>query len=426
MHKKIQELKVDEIFRLIVNDYFLRLESAVYPFPYSRKQMGHRMKSQKSRLDHNFKKFEKKYKPKEKVIQGRKVYEFSTTNLEVVHDISKLQHLTRELLILHKATHLLKRNVLIGLISQYDTFLTEVVRLCFEIRPELYDSLERTFTLKDIGMHKKIEDIRRRVLLQELDNFLRQSHDEQLSLLERRFDLKLIERLPNYGQFLEICERRNIYTHNDGKTTRKYLDICKKYSFSIEETEKDTLSIDENYLNKSRGLLFIYGLLIAYLAFRQLVRKNKTYTEDLDHELNDIVVNELMRRGENELSLIVFDFVSDIDKYSSETFKLHVVVNRALIFKITGQHKKVLEVLSEVTWETKSDDYRLAYSVLKDDHKESARLMNRIGKVDHMVEAYREWPLFYKFRKTKLFKNTYKAIFGTDFRPFRPCMDIQV
>jgi len=62
------------------------------------------------------------------------------------------------------------------------------------------------------------------------------------------------------------------------------------------------------------------------------------------------------------------------------------------------------------------DKFKLASEVLLDNFDNASKIMKKIGNAGDITQtAYRSWPLFTDFRKTELFKSTYKFVFDEDF-----------
>ena len=72
--------------------------------------------------------------------------------------------------------------------------------------------------------------------------------------------------------------------------------------------------------------------------------------------------------------------------------------------------------LQDVKWQAFHPKYLICLYVLRDNFEEASKLMKsnevtkEIGK-----EGFRTWPVFREFRKTELFKLTYKEIFDEEY-----------
>src|SRR6185312_7089415 len=128
---------------------------------------------------------------------------------------------------LHKSkpSEVIARSLFLGLFSAFDAFTGELLHALFSRKPELYGSLDRTLSLKEIMTARDIDAVKSAVLADQIEAFRRKSYSEQFSELERRFDLPLMS-FPSWRHFIEASQRRNLITHCDGVVSQQYIDQC--------------------------------------------------------------------------------------------------------------------------------------------------------------------------------------------------------
>jgi hypothetical protein len=105
---------------------------------------------------------------------------------------------------------------LMGLISAYDQFLSQLVKCVFFVRPAILSSSERNISFKDLMEIGSVEAARDRIIEKEVESVLRESHSRQIEWLERKLDVTLRKDLKIWSEFIEICERRNLISHTNG------------------------------------------------------------------------------------------------------------------------------------------------------------------------------------------------------------------
>ena len=71
-----------------------------------------------------------------------------------------------------------------------------------------------------------IEKIKSQFIEKEVESIRRESYIEQFNILENRFEIKTLKKFEEWSLFVEMAQRRNIMTHNDGVVSDQYLDIC--------------------------------------------------------------------------------------------------------------------------------------------------------------------------------------------------------
>ena len=94
---------------------------------------------------------------------------------------------------------------------------------------------------------------------------------------------------------------------------------------------------------------------------------------------------------------------------------LHFELNLAQAYKWSGNIEKCNETLTLRDYSELGDKYVLGHAILLDKFQNAADIMKKIGKNGEIGEIeYGNWPIFREFRKTKIFQDTFREIFGTD------------
>ena len=90
------------------------------------------------------------------------------------------------------------------------------------------------------------------------------------------------------------------------------------------------------------------------------------------------------------------------------------MLNKCIALKWSGGDYKSL--LASQDWEAFHPKYHLAIQVLNDDFAKASETMKSQDVVEAVEESgFKDWPLFRDFRKTDLFKDSFKEIFKKDF-----------
>jgi hypothetical protein len=131
------------------------------------------------------------------------------------------------------------RLFMMGLVSAYDSFLSQLIRCIFVTRPELLSSSERNISLKELTEIGSVEEARERIIDKEVESVIRDSHSQQIDWLERKLNMPLRKDLKIWPEFIEICERRNLLSHNNGEISAQYMAVCREHNVDtgyMEET----------------------------------------------------------------------------------------------------------------------------------------------------------------------------------------------
>jgi hypothetical protein len=95
---------------------------------------------------------------------------------------------------------------IIGLVSAYDVFLSNLIRCIFLVRPELLSSSERNISFKDLIEIGSVEAARERIIEKEVESVLRDNHSQQIDWLEKKLDTPLRKDL-KYGPISLSCAK---------------------------------------------------------------------------------------------------------------------------------------------------------------------------------------------------------------------------
>jgi hypothetical protein len=131
---------------------------------------------------------------------------------------------------------LLARSILIGLFSEYDSFIGNLLKAIYIKRPELYKAIKREVSLTDLLEFNNLEDVKKDMLEQEIDSFRRESYIDQFVALEKKFEIRTLREFSEWPAFVEFSQRRNVMTHNDGRVSQQYISICEREGVRLESS----------------------------------------------------------------------------------------------------------------------------------------------------------------------------------------------
>lgn len=249
----------------------------------------------------------------------------------------------------------------------------------------------------------------------EVESILRSSHSDQFKWMENAFGLTLTKDLKIWPVFIELTERRNLFVHTDGVVSTQYLSTCNKHRCTLDDgtEEGTTLWVKSSYFRQSHQCIFEIGTKLGHVLWRKLFPDQRGRA---DSNLINLTY-DLIDQGRYGLAICILDFAFEaIKKFSDEASKLSLLINRAQAYKWNGEEKRCKEILNQIDWSAKSDNFKLAHAVLSDGFVEAQKIMKQIGKSGSITsDYYRDWPLFKVFRESKEFLSTYSEIFGEEF-----------
>ena len=183
------------------------------------------------------------------------------------------------------------RSFFIGLFSEYDAFIGSLLQIIYARKPELYRTIKREIALTDLIEFEDLESVKRDMLEKEIDSIRRQSYVEQFATLERTFDLTL-RAFQEWPAFVEIGQRRNLMTHNDGQVSQQYLVICEREGFQFDPRPalRTKLTLTRDYLINSINVVSKVAFMLTHTLWRKLFPDDcKLADKELNNTLYDLL-----------------------------------------------------------------------------------------------------------------------------------------
>lgn len=307
---------------------------------------------------------------------------------------------------------LLPRNFAVSYVSEYDSFLGQLLKKILLFKPEIIDSKDKNISLSDLVTLGSVEAARERIIDKEVESVLRSSHSDQFTWMENVFSLALTKGLDSWPTFIELTERRNLFVHCDGIVSEQYLKVCEKYKVGV---SKDVfvghkLLADKKHLKNSYETLYEIGLKLSQVLWRKLAPNDIEKAEDsLSHFIYELLIEENYSLARNLL-----DFACcTLKKWNSESARLMYVINRAIAYKFSGKKEISVKILESQDWSACGENYQLCVAVLMDDFDKAKKLMLNIGSSGSVNEgSYLEWPCFKVFRESDEFTEAFTEVFG--------------
>jgi hypothetical protein len=240
---------------------------------------------------------------------------------------------------------------------------------------------------------------------------------DQFAALEKKFGLKTLHSFPEWGEFVEVTQRRNLVTHNGGIVTEQYLRVCTAEGCTFYKPPNigDKLDLDPKYVLRSLFLAQKVGFMLAHTLWKKVFPE---FDEQSGNAFNNAMY-ELLRNQHWRLAAELGQFgLSDNMKRNLSEVVLRIrVVNTAIGHKFSKNHHGCKSLLDTYDWSASIRDFQLAIAVLKGDFNAAIRIMKSIGQNGEYVKelSYHQWPLFRELRDSPEFQVAYKEIYGTDF-----------
>ncbi|MGI4750174.1 MAG: hypothetical protein ACRYFB_06040 [Janthinobacterium lividum] len=311
------------------------------------------------------------------------------------------------------ASVIIKRNFVVSLISQFDTYIGSLIKCIFLVRPDLINNSEKQLTYSQLRTFNNIDDAKEFIIEKEIETVLRESHTEQFRWFEKKLNINLLKDLPIWPTFIELTQRRNLFVHTNGIVSTQYINVCTENKVSMPKSISigDVLDVDIDYFERAFVCLFEIGLKLNQVLRRNLLPDN---IENADKSFLNISF-ELIQNNQYTLAKEIYDFADKyIKKYSNNDLALRIKLNRAQTYKWLDENEKCIDIVNSIDWSASGDLFKLASFVLRDDYLNAATTMRNIGDNSKVLEksAYNDWPIFKEFKKTTEFKSAFKEIYS--------------
>ena len=338
---------------------------------------------------------------------GEKSISVKDEEVRIFLKLSKNAHIS------NLASKIIPESLFVSLISHYDAFTNNLLKILFAIRPEYINNSERELTFSQLVDFESIELARNYIIEKEIETVLRKSHSEQFDYLEKKLDMPLRKNLPVWNQFIEITQRRNLFVHCDGIVSNQYLNTCKENKCDIKGIKlNQRLNANNKYFTKAYECLYEIGSKLTHTIWRKLLKED---IENADIKLNSICY-DLLNDRQFELADVLLEFAIKQNKHHNDASENRFIVNRALSLSLNTKNDEAEKIMNNKDWSASSDDFKLANFVIRKDYEKAYKLMKKIGADGEVnKEDYRSWPLFFQLRKEAKFKKTFKNIFKEDY-----------
>lgn len=301
-----------------------------------------------------------------------------------------------------------------ALVAVYDGFLSRLLKHIFSSNSALIGADNKQLTFAEIEKLGSIAAAKEYIIEREVERILRGSHAESSDELKAYFNINLQDEFPQYLLFLDICARRNLFTHNNGIVSQGYIDFCRHNGISLGRARVgEPLKMSAQDLKGAIEIFYELGVELVQVLWRKF---DKGTVRRADTALNDVAFN-LIQRDQYKLAIRLLNFAISLRGTPPERVRLMNIVNLANAYRLDGDEAKAKETLAGQDWSATSIEFRVSVASILGEWDEVAVLMHEVGSRHANIgrAEYRNWPVFEKLRETTQFKKAYEEIFGEPF-----------
>ena len=300
--------------------------------------------------------------------------------------------------------------ILLSLVATFDSFIADTLRIMLRSKPKWAIGSSKMISVKEILNMSSFDDVIRKFTDDEVDDLMRGSHDEQIEYIEKILHIDIRNHYEEWGEFIEIFERRNIISHGNYIINSHYVRNCNKHGFQVDEGQRGkNLSLDEEYLSRSSDRLLEFGLSLMFvLRLKHFKDSREIAYKELNNLTYELIKDRQSRVAAKLLNLALFKQTASV----SEEIRRTMTVNLANAYKKLGNDKMAQEVITGVDWSATRDEFQICVAAIQGDIERVVELMPKVVQGDLITKtAYREWPVFDWAREEETVREKFQEIY---------------
>ncbi|EID84450.1 hypothetical protein MSI_20960 [Treponema sp. JC4] len=312
------------------------------------------------------------------------------------------------------ACSIFPRMFIVTLLCQYDALIGSLVRLVLTNKPDILNGSEKTLTFKQLAEFKSMDEAKESIIAKEIETILRESHDVQLKWFENKLSIKLHEDKELISKFIEITERRNLFTHNNGIVNESYLSNCNRFGINPDVKIGDVLEVEPTYFSEAADCIMEIGIKLIVILWRKTIESEIEKTESVT---NQIAYGFIAEENYN-LALKILDFcLACFKPFKTSLNKLMIVMNKAQCLLWLKQEEQSKKLLDSQDWSLCTPQFILCKKVLERKFSEAIDILKtqdtQLDQIDLM-----SWPIFKEFREEQIFKDYYSEKYPNTIKDF--------
>ena len=300
--------------------------------------------------------------------------------------------------------------MVMGLISSYDALLTRLLKVVLNRHGEIFFTTKKSITFAELLKFDTMDDAKANLIDKEVEAVIRNSHHEQFKWMEENFSMKLRSGLDVWPRFIELCERRNLLTHNGGLASKQYIANCKEHKFDVSSIKVgDKLPVDAEYFSGAVDIIYEIGVKLCYVLWRKF---SKEEIGDADRAVNELCFDLIHGQAYNIAEAILrFTVIGFAGEHPQMVLSM-MTINLANAIRLQGRHEEAKKLLNARDWSGSDVSLKMGVAAVKGEVNSLVKFMKQIGNNGRNAENYRSWPIFRGMRRTHEFVAAFEEIFG--------------
>lgn len=302
--------------------------------------------------------------------------------------------------------------LLMGLVSQFDAFISSLIRELAIARPHILTDSKKEYKAHEIFEFSNLDEFRDNLLEKEIGSVLRGSHLDQITWLEKMLKVPLTKGLSILPDYIEIFERRNLLAHTNCIVSEQYLKNCKTAECNICFELGDKIDISLSYIEKSTEILMEMGLRLTQTIWRVVAKGDVSEDTKAGSALLNSVFELLCHERYSVAKSILIPSLNGPYNYPDSVVECMLQINLATANMLLGENDDAVEVVDKRDWRAYEPRIRIGVAAIKGDVDLVASLISEVP--DNLISSqnYLEWPVFALLRENEVFLEALEQKFG--------------
>lgn len=301
-----------------------------------------------------------------------------------------------------KSAHTMRRSTLGALISEYEVFLSDLLRIAAKIHPAIFVADDESIKLSEVEKFKSYQELKQSIVEKKVESFLHEkSHLEQIKWIEEKFGVNLTSNKSIISDFVEVCQRRHLVIHTGAIVSEKYIENCKAAGIPAANLPEigDELHVSNRYLRRATARIYLVGYFTGHILMQKLIPSfvSASYEGLIENS------HDFLSTGLTKMTRHLCEFGLAGKTKRARVNDASLTINLALSYylddlKEDEKQKAVSKALERYDWSDTSRLYLLAIACLNEDYCQ-LRSLTLAAKEDGLtkIEAL-TWTLFVKVR----------------------------
>ena len=301
--------------------------------------------------------------------------------------------------------------ILLSLVATFDSFIADTIRIVLRSQPKRVTESSKLISVKEVMQMSSFDDVIRKLTDDEVEDVMRGSHNNQIHFIEERLNISIRDHYKEWGEFIEIVERRNLIAHGNYIINSQYVSNCKDHGLDVDEGQcGERLTLDERYLRRSSDRLLEFGLSLMFVLWLKHFRES---SETAYENLNELAY-EMIKDGQSRVATKILDLALFKQKLNaSDRTTRTMTVNLANAYKKVGNDKMAQQVITRLDWSASTDDFQICVAAVQGNINRVLELMPKVAHGDLISKSqFREWPVFDWARDEEAVREKFQEVYG--------------